>query len=796
MDRFEPFNFRNNSNDVNEYSIPFGANITAKAETIDAILETFTYANISVNSPIVDLSDKIYGDFIGGPVIDVEVVDTAEGYDVKVDDIPKPKLTQRVYGVVKDIVTLKRFRKLIQGTFSASTPTIKEDMPLTNQAISNPSQSIGLISFVKRTFRREILNRIGQRKQRDSWANAVSRDIPESKFYVAERKTRIDLQSNRFVKATSEYISIEDGRKQSKFGRARFLVQTLIMNVVKRDNQSQDVLQSSELKVLNPRKTPTKDISFPTVSQRTPQVNAVSTQSTSQNFDLIDAARNIFSIIPDTVGNVRNAVGSRASVLVSEVSTAGNNFIDSFGDKTEDLEKNKQSESGMTTMLEWISDSVPINMIPEQASKAAGSSMDAISSTIRRFNQDMSGIDFDVPWKFPESIKNSIVRQVSSFNRETDSSNDGRRETIAAERPFQSINNNDNIEEIIPKEKSENLVSSIMDSDISLPSNNKIEMISPDMTTRDQTQESLSSRLLSMAWTTLRIVFPFTSSNINYISGRKGQSFKTVTKSSSSAAKGDISRSKSQSIPNEPEPSFIPVDDVVTEPIKTASNQSQSSGIIKNAVTAISSVFPWKKSPVIEDIPSIDNIQGVLENDALSNYDPLSKFNQGSIPLPLVVGDSISVIGSSIKDASLSALTRANKEDSASKITSIVDDQFGGVVINDVNFRMKSQVLRSKPVFIEEDRVPLPTKADFAHINARRVAVGVTAALAVKSEDDAREFMKEIGLKPILTAVLSPNRPEKRVEAIHGICRLMKFNISVAASVAEVPGFLGESTHI
>lgn len=49
--------------------------------------------------------------------------------------------------------------------------------------------------------------------------------------------------------------------------------------------------------------------------------------------------------------------------------------------------------------------------------------------------------------------------------------------------------------------------------------------------------------------------------------------------------------------------------------------------------------------------------------------------------------------------------------------------------------------------------------------------MAVAAARAVKSEQDVKTFMKDIGLRPLMTALLSPvpERPELRVDAIQGL---------------------------
>jgi hypothetical protein len=56
-------------------------------------------------------------------------------------------------------------------------------------------------------------------------------------------------------------------------------------------------------------------------------------------------------------------------------------------------------------------------------------------------------------------------------------------------------------------------------------------------------------------------------------------------------------------------------------------------------------------------------------------------------------------------------------------------------------------------VFVDTERVPLPTKADLSFILLRRVAIAVTASLSCQTLADAKEYQREIGLKSLISAV-------------------------------------------
>jgi hypothetical protein len=85
----------------------------------------------------------------------------------------------------------------------------------------------------------------------------------------------------------------------------------------------------------------------------------------------------------------------------------------------------------------------------------------------------------------------------------------------------------------------------------------------------------------------------------------------------------------------------------------------------------------------------------------------------------------------------------------------------------------------------------LPAKADFAFIGSRRMAAAVSAALAVYSAEDSRDFSRAIGLKPLLAAVTSSaTSADLRNDAVKGLFRLLLQDSSVADALVDSAEFI------
>eukprot|EP01036_Dinobryon_divergens_P024861 gene24861-33349_t len=107
------------------------------------------------------------------------------------------------------------------------------------------------------------------------------------------------------------------------------------------------------------------------------------------------------------------------------------------------------------------------------------------------------------------------------------------------------------------------------------------------------------------------------------------------------------------------------------------------------------------------------------------------------------------------------------------------------------------EVLRTKPAFIDKNRNPLPTKADFAYIKARQVSVAIQAALNVQSEEDVNAFLRDFGLKTLMTAIIDDTPTYQladkidKLDVVRGVCRLTREKKSVADEVARNHMFIG-----
>jgi hypothetical protein len=104
----------------------------------------------------------------------------------------------------------------------------------------------------------------------------------------------------------------------------------------------------------------------------------------------------------------------------------------------------------------------------------------------------------------------------------------------------------------------------------------------------------------------------------------------------------------------------------------------------------------------------------------------------------------------------------------------------------------RGQEMKNRLSFMNSEKVPLPTKADLSLILNRRVAIAVTAALACRTIADAKEYQREIGLKPLISAITESQYNEIQVgslslSGIKGVCRLIRIDNSVAVKVVAVP---------
>jgi hypothetical protein len=80
---------------------------------------------------------------------------------------------------------------------------------------------------------------------------------------------------------------------------------------------------------------------------------------------------------------------------------------------------------------------------------------------------------------------------------------------------------------------------------------------------------------------------------------------------------------------------------------------------------------------------------------------------------------------------------------------------------------------------------PTPSKADMALIKITRISAAVKSALAISNFAQFAEFMRSIGLKPLLAALLRPppDRPELRLNAVRALRLLVKYDSNVIPSI-------------
>eukprot|EP01033_Poteriospumella_lacustris_P005618 gene5619-4020_t len=96
---------------------------------------------------------------------------------------------------------------------------------------------------------------------------------------------------------------------------------------------------------------------------------------------------------------------------------------------------------------------------------------------------------------------------------------------------------------------------------------------------------------------------------------------------------------------------------------------------------------------------------------------------------------------------------------------------------------------------------PLPSKADFAFLQARMAELALQAALAVKTERDAQELLKDVGLSALLDVLLgrvawTEPRVDAKIDAVRALCRLVRAKPSLAAEVGAHRGVVDVLTDL
>ena len=103
---------------------------------------------------------------------------------------------------------------------------------------------------------------------------------------------------------------------------------------------------------------------------------------------------------------------------------------------------------------------------------------------------------------------------------------------------------------------------------------------------------------------------------------------------------------------------------------------------------------------------------------------------------------------------------------------------------------------------IDEDLIPRPSQLDFFYMDLKCHELAVTAALGVVTESDANSFLRNIGMRPLFEVLTQPNYRQidvkdisvdsipfgdTRVEAVKGICRVIRAKKDVADLVGTTP---------
>jgi len=125
----------------------------------------------------------------------------------------------------------------------------------------------------------------------------------------------------------------------------------------------------------------------------------------------------------------------------------------------------------------------------------------------------------------------------------------------------------------------------------------------------------------------------------------------------------------------------------------------------------------------------------------------------------------------------------------------------------------RAQELKARPVSMTRQSVTMPSRGDFLRLQNVRLKVAVDAAINIVSEDDAGEFMRDVGVEPLYQAlrqaprVMEQGTPastsstmymnvdvgkthdalssQVRVDAVKSICRLLRRNKILAPNVAN-----------
>ena len=95
----------------------------------------------------------------------------------------------------------------------------------------------------------------------------------------------------------------------------------------------------------------------------------------------------------------------------------------------------------------------------------------------------------------------------------------------------------------------------------------------------------------------------------------------------------------------------------------------------------------------------------------------------------------------------------------------------GGVNKNTLSSNIKTASVADE-MRVSRYQIPVPTRADFDYIADSRIITSVFAASAITSDTDAQQYIKDVGIAPLVAALVEasnfPDYPNLRIDAVKG----------------------------
>jgi len=666
---------------------------------------------------------------------------------------------------------------------------VSKKSPLVNVGDMDYSEKSGIFNAIKRTFRRRLLNILD--KYPKGWANSVSKDMNDAQVYAS-------MPSYRNIITQSD-SSVNGDEIKGRFSLIRKAVKgirkTINRQIFRNSDRESSVsnsdlipLSDSEMRVFSSRRVVTSK----TIDRSSfPSVIVKYSQQAPLSFDLDINPRNS----TDLAGLAANiSFGSTVPQLIwSSITTLGNIFTRNQSVSI----KNKLTESESLALL---------------ASQLSGSLQRGLDGLVKISDENNIRSNYDVNYKAFMNRNHSSMSDVAVGFLESawsivsstavgvtvnviDTSIMLRNKlTNHSDIAIEDIEEKPSVNKIIPTEvvtmnqfnefdrsprQSESAVSAVMTSE-------KIEV--------DNNDNSIKSGVLYASSLVISLAFPITKGVFTYFgkytSKTKPKDIPVIDINT------DYYEDKRIVVEDNNLNSIYPSNEIISLSNEIEYNSSPGNFLF-NLLSPVgqrirSLVIPNQVTTEVEDNSNNMEIEietSSLDSDLILSYNPANSVNFKKIPFPLITEDKppnninkvskVTKVRPPLESDYDAAQSKQSDKPTINEIS--VDENF--------NVKMgKSQEFKSRPQFLDREKVPIPTRADFSFINARRINVAVSAALAVRTEFDAIEFLREIGLKPLVSAILNPlpDNPDIRVDAIKGVCRLMRQDKSIAVSVSSV----------